>query len=55
MTGLNGSKFSQFFNKINMNTKIGFMGLIGVGIAGYSTSQSYHSDEYYEKVIPATL
>lgn len=38
-----------------MNAKIGFLGLIGVGIAGYSSTQSYHSDEYYEKVIPATL
>ncbi|EAS02251.1 pyridine nucleotide-disulfide oxidoreductase (macronuclear) [Tetrahymena thermophila SB210] len=56
MAGFSGLKsYSQFFTKSNMNLKIGLLGLIGVGIAGYSTSQSYHSDEYYEKVIPANL
>lgn len=40
---------------MNFNAKIGLVGLIGVGVVGFSTTQSYQSDEYYEKVIPSTL
>ena len=39
----------------NFSTKLGLLSLIGAGVAGYSSTKSLSSDEFYEKTIPANL